>query len=129
MWARRTPASIPSWRIVRLYPESRRNSWSWTSPMAPTIATAARSRFVGAIAFLDEADVVGDARAVERLGCDRAARDPVRVDVGHDADHRRVPDALGDLLGDRLHRGRLAEDRTLNLWEGPAEGPFPHDAR
>src|SRR5213596_3204925 len=50
----------------------------------------------GLVEFLDEGDFVGDARAIERLGCDRAARDAIRVDVGHDADHRRVPDALGD---------------------------------
>src|SRR6266540_1342698 len=46
-----TPAAMPSSRIVRLYPESRRNSWSWTSPTAPTIAIAARSAFFGSRAF------------------------------------------------------------------------------
>src|SRR3972149_3763632 len=47
----RTPAAMPSSRIVRLNPRSRRNSWSWTSPTAPTTATAARSVFRGSSGF------------------------------------------------------------------------------
>ena len=56
------------------------------------------------IEFLDESHLMRDSRPIEGLRGDGAARDPIRVDVGHDTDEGTVTHTLRDLLGDRLHR-------------------------
>src|SRR5207244_1056497 len=68
------------------------------------------------IELLDERDFVRDARPVEGLRGDRAARDPVRVDVRHDADKGRCAHALRDLLGDRIVRPIHRPTRAEATW-------------
>src|SRR5206468_1295314 len=74
----------------------------------------------GLVQLLQERDLVDDPRPQEGLGGDRAARDPVRVEVAIHADALRGPEPLRDLLGLCLHRVAMGR-------RGPSR--FPEDAR